>query len=710
MALAGLILAGCAQPSDGPSTELSHPPTLGETSTSPRTAATPTQRPRGPMTVALLLPLSGQHAERGRQLEAAARASLTGERASLVNLMVLDTQASAKGARAAAQQAADANAALVLGPLFSVAAQGAHTVLKSAGIPTLSFSNNRAVAGDGLYLLGHLPGQQTAAMLRYAASQGNGAVVVVGQDTAYARLVVDAVRGLARQGTVQLLGTRLFPPSTDYNSQVDIVRALTRQQPSAAVLPTTGMPLVGLAALFDYYDARPPRVRLLGTDLWEWPGTYAEVSLRGGWYVSANTPPVPDPTVENDANTATDDDATADDATTDDVNSSASEPPETPDASTAPESIQLSSGPDKLDRLVMDAVALAAAWADQARPAADITAFLTNPAGFRGFSGLFRLLPTGLNEHALNVLEVTPKGPRLIQAAPKTFAPGLTPTALVGPMDVQAHPWLADEVPSLSTPTQPWSTSWPAGSSSQTLPSGARPSSTVPDTPPLPTPGQSPPGGRPVSDDTTVWRNAPPAPPVHAPADAPRVVQAPPGPRRTTAATSDKTHPTWTQSMGIPTTPGQRWRSTTTGPRPSTRRADASETLPRRPYATPPYAAPSSPTRETSPTWTTTAPAYRRTTATNRAATTRAATMQAAPTPARVAAGTVPPAPPLTAPVPAPAVAPTHVAPTHAAPAHATPALRPTADGRQPLSRACSWQLHCTDEACHKVQVCPIDS
>ncbi len=663
MALA-IGLAGCAPPGGGlggmdrpmadrPAPEASNP------------APESRIQPAGPTTVALLLPLSGPKAEQGRALEAAARRVLTTDRAGLLDLRVFDTQASAEGARAAAEGAVAAGADLVLGPLYSVTAQAARPTLSAAGIPILSFSNNRAVAGNGLYLLGHLPGQQTGALLAHAALHGHGAIAVVGPDTAYARLVVDAVRSEARRGgSVQLMGSELFPADTDYNSQVAIVRDLVRRRPGGVVLPTTGLPLVGLSALFDYYDARPPRVRLMGTDLWERPGTFAEGSLRGGWYVSASTPPVRDPmagveapTTGDAAPSSTGADTGVDTAGPDTGTAVAGEeaaradPSASEDAPDRP-AIRLSTGAGKLDRLAMDAVALASAWAERAAPGADITAFLTDSAGFRGFSGLFRLLPSGLNDRGLHVLEVTPRGPRLISHAPTAFAPGLTPTMLLRPADFRVHPWLTAEVDRRQVPTVraggavlPASTSVPATPATRavspvpatTAPTNAAPTNAAPTVPPTPA-VMDPVTGR-WSGGNERWAGAPPAPPVRAPSTVTPVSTAPLG-------------------RAIPLAPV----------------SGAGGQVPPAPPLVVPGVLPAS-----------------------------TATPPAAPV--TRSSGWRPPAPPLTAPSPTPASPPRGGVSGGVPPA---PSLAPPP---APAVRgACVWQRHCVDGTCRRVQVCPVES
>ncbi|MBB5087549.1 penicillin-binding protein activator [Roseospira marina] len=470
----------------------------GRSEANAQRAQTPV-RPTGPLNVALLVPLSGPQADTGQTLVTAARTAVTDAGPQGIHLTVHDTHGTPEGARAAADAALAGKADLVLGPLFSVAAQAVKPVLARAGVPALSFSNNRAVAGEGLYLLGHLPGQQTAALLDYAAAQGHGRVVVASPDTSYARMVAQATREhLARGTRGQLVDSRLFPADLDYDSQVDLVKELASMDPTAVVIPTAGIGLVGLSALFEYYDATPPKVRLLGTDLWEWPGAFAEGSLQGGWYVSTSTPPAwteqqTGARVSGSGPMGTADAMDADghdSAETDDGAATGSDTggngedaapaataPE-PEPESEPEAIRLFAGPGKLERLAMDAVALAQGWAKaryQVGAGSDpITRFLTDPAGFRGYTGLFRLTASGLNERGLHVLEITEDGPDMLRPAPVSFGMRGAPTRLVGPDVVARLPWLAAEYEALE-PLDPMTGPTASSTAPATAPPSASP-------------------------------------------------------------------------------------------------------------------------------------------------------------------------------------------------------------------------------------------
>ena len=79
--------------------------------------------------------------------------------------------------------------------------------------------------------------------------------------------------------------------------------------------------------------------------------------------------------------------------------------------------------PFRTATLAYDATSLAAGLCRRASaPSASRTPTLTNPSGFIGIDGAFRLLPNGLNQRGLAVYEIDAGTAKIIDPAPKSFA------------------------------------------------------------------------------------------------------------------------------------------------------------------------------------------------------------------------------------------------------------------------------------------------
>ena len=135
------------------------------------TAAAPVAADR-PVTVGLLLPLSGPARALGTAMRRAAEIAFFDLAGPRLTLRFHDTGGTAEGAARATRQAVEAGVDLLLGPVFAPAVRAASDARGDAEIPILAFSNDAPVAGDGVFILGPRPEEQIARVLRHAADQG----------------------------------------------------------------------------------------------------------------------------------------------------------------------------------------------------------------------------------------------------------------------------------------------------------------------------------------------------------------------------------------------------------------------------------------------------------------------------------------------------------------------------------------------------------
>src|SRR5688572_6130249 len=330
--------------------------------------------------VALLLPLSGSNAKLGEALLHGAEMALFETADDRFALLVKDTGGSPDGARLAAESAVAEGARLILGPLFGPQVAAAGPVARAAAVPMVSFSTDLGVSGDGVWVMGILPKIQVQRVVGYTASRGLRRVAVLAPATAYGDAVVNALyQTAARTGAAIGQIQRYAPEQTDLSP---LVKGLGRDM-NAVLLPEGGNRVRVLAPLLAYHDIDPAQVKFLGTALWDDPTLGLEPTLIGGWFAA----PEPGPWA---------------------------------DFSKRYRELY-AEAPPRLATLAYDATALASVLA-RAPTGADFSpATLTQPNGFAGIDGIFRLTAEGAVERGLAVLEVRREGPVVIDAAPETF-------------------------------------------------------------------------------------------------------------------------------------------------------------------------------------------------------------------------------------------------------------------------------------------------
>ena len=151
--------------------------------------------------VALLLPLSGRHAQIGAALLNAAQLALFDIADERFALVVRDTGGTADGARLAIQSALEERVGLVLGPLFGASVPAVAEETRFVGINLIGFSNDTGVAGDAVFIAGLPPREQITRVIDFAGRQGLRRFAILTPRSAYGDEVLRAAReAILRQG------------------------------------------------------------------------------------------------------------------------------------------------------------------------------------------------------------------------------------------------------------------------------------------------------------------------------------------------------------------------------------------------------------------------------------------------------------------------------------------------------------------------------
>ena len=172
----------------------------------------PSLNTRGAVKVALLVPASNPDAGGliSQSLENAARLAINDLQGADIDLQVYDTGGDPQIAATVAQQAASDGAKIILGPLFAEAAASAGVAVRGRNINVLAFSNNPAVAGGNVFILGNTFQSTANRLVRYANAQGRGTIFIVHGQNTEEELGRNAIQGAISASGAQLAGVESF--------------------------------------------------------------------------------------------------------------------------------------------------------------------------------------------------------------------------------------------------------------------------------------------------------------------------------------------------------------------------------------------------------------------------------------------------------------------------------------------------------------------
>jgi ABC-type branched-subunit amino acid transport system substrate-binding protein len=344
----------------------------------------------GAAKVALLLPLSaaGLPGQVADSMKNAADLAIREFKTAGITVLVKDDLGTADGARAAASAAISEGATLILGPVFSASVAAAAQVAKPANIPVIAFSTDATNAAKGVYLLSFLPQADTTRIIGYAAGHGKKSYAALLPNNAYGVLVEASLQKAAASGGARIMTVERYDADRgSMQAKANAVAALAKGGTIDAVfLPDGGPSAVFLAQLLAAGGVRPDKIKLLGSSQWNDPAVLSESNLAGGWFPG----------------------------------------PEAAAFQSFAQRYQAAFGKPPLRQasLAYDATSLAAGLTGRFGATAFSEKVLTNPSGFIGIDGAFRLLPNGLNERGLAVYEIRSGAAVAIDPAPKTFSRG----------------------------------------------------------------------------------------------------------------------------------------------------------------------------------------------------------------------------------------------------------------------------------------------
>lgn len=339
--------------------------------------------------VALLLPMTDAGGAGGvaRSMENAARLALAEAGASRVDLALYDTGGTPAGARAAALEALDGGARIIVGPLYSQSISAVTPLVSGRDINVLSLSNNAAVAGGNVYVMGQTFGDVAERLTTYARRAGRSSVAVVHGDDVGGTAGRDAILRAAQGAGMQVATVQSYPLSQQGIAAAGprIAEAVRASGADAVFLTASAdADLPFIARTLPANGVDPSQTRYIGLTRWNASGEAMTLpGLQGGLFALPDQQAVAAFEARYEAAHGT--------------------------------------TPHPLAGLAYDAVRAVTTLVGEGRSDALTGGALTRRAGFEGAYGQFRLLPDGTNDRALAVAQIQNNQVVILDPAPSSF-------------------------------------------------------------------------------------------------------------------------------------------------------------------------------------------------------------------------------------------------------------------------------------------------
>ncbi|WP_375598931.1 penicillin-binding protein activator [Devosia sp. Naph2] len=346
----------------------------------PSASAPKEQFGRGRVSVALLLPLSGNAAlsQLGTALANASKLAIAfieanpniGEN---ITISLRDTGDSAAGATSAANAAVAEGVKLILGPLTAEQVSAAGQVARAAGIPLIGLANNGSVAGPGVYVLNVLPETEMKRAVRYLRDQGRRGPAGIFPATPYGEALATAFRQQAIAAGFNPSAVYTFSNISEAQQIVDQAKPLIDRGMIDALFIPDRASAATFSGLLARAEVTGEMVQLVGSA--DWANDAA--LLRNPALAGAIFPAVDEAGLN---------------------------------AIRADYSARFGGNPPQMATIAYTATILANVNTLSLATPPYEASLLTNPAGFAGRDGLFRFHANGRSDYALVIKQIAAGG------------------------------------------------------------------------------------------------------------------------------------------------------------------------------------------------------------------------------------------------------------------------------------------------------------
>lgn len=352
----------------------------------------PSIDPSAPVPVALLIPSGSEQPSDvflAQNFENAARLAVGDLQGVTIDLRVYDTAADPTTAAAAAIEAVNDGARIIVGPLYAENANAAGLAVATRGVNVLTFSNNTAIAGGNVFLLGSTFANTAERLTNFVVdAEGLTDFAIVYGDDLQGAVARDAIALAAQTAGGVVVSTETYELTQEAIFETAGTMAEGIEASGAdAVFLTSGVSdeLASIATALPEGGISPDDYRYLGLTRWDLGPQYLGLPGAQGALIA-----VPDP-----------------------------------DVAAAFEARYLAAyetAPHPLAGLAYDGIAAIGALVRSGDPQALSQTALTQPSGFQGTSGIFRLRADGTSERGLAIAEIQNAQVVVLEPAPISFA------------------------------------------------------------------------------------------------------------------------------------------------------------------------------------------------------------------------------------------------------------------------------------------------
>ena len=303
--------------------------------------------------IGLLLPFSGEQKELGKAIYNALEMALFETQSKNIKLIFRDSGDTDEKAIFSAKELEKEGVSILVGPIFSSQASAIRKVINKE-IPIFSFTNDENIKQKGLWVLGFSPQQQIKAIFKEIKNNAIKDVAIIIPNSVYGERALQESRKQSTQNNIKIHNIYFYDIlSNDFSDLGSLLDKEKNIKYDGLLIIASGKQLKEISARAQYRGINPKEIKYFGISGWNNPEVLDEPALLGGHFIAPQQYSF--------------------------------------EAFVSRYFKIYNSVPIEISGLGYDILALCSAALKQAKNMSDFNKFLTNPSGFNGIFGFFRI-------------------------------------------------------------------------------------------------------------------------------------------------------------------------------------------------------------------------------------------------------------------------------------------------------------------------------
>ena len=236
--------------------------------------------------IGVLLPFSGKNKKLGHSISNALEMALFETKSQNIKLIFRDSGENLEMLAKASKDLEKEGVAIIIGPVFSFQAAMIRKKVK-INIPIFSFTNDESIKSEGLWTLGFSPKQQIEAIFLEMLNHSITDISIIAPENIYGDIILQESRKMSILKNIQINQIYRYDRKTkDFSKFSKYLNKDNLLRDNGLLIIASGKQLREISSRAQYKGLSPKKIKYFGISGWNDDEILGEPALLGGYFIA----------------------------------------------------------------------------------------------------------------------------------------------------------------------------------------------------------------------------------------------------------------------------------------------------------------------------------------------------------------------------------------------------------------------------------------